>query len=99
MARSVLRECSGAENSPGDCFPANRDGALGFATVADALVPTLVRLLFFNWPLVRIFLGDAGAYGALFKGSYLALVRFFRSNHWCNVARALPGSVLSPASG
>jgi len=26
MARSVLRECGGSENSPGDCFPAKRSG-------------------------------------------------------------------------
>ena len=28
MARSILRECGGVENSPGDCFSAKRDGRI-----------------------------------------------------------------------
>ncbi len=41
---------------------AQQAGAMGFATVAAALVPALIGFLLFNWPLGRIFLGDAGAY-------------------------------------
>lgn len=37
-------------------------GSTSFATIAAALVPALIGFLVFNWPLGRIFLGDAGAY-------------------------------------
>jgi UDP-N-acetylmuramyl pentapeptide phosphotransferase/UDP-N-acetylglucosamine-1-phosphate transferase len=41
---------------------AQRAGADGFATVAAAMVPALAGFLLFNWPLGRLFMGDAGAY-------------------------------------
>lgn len=37
-------------------------GAVSFAIVAAGIVPALLGFLVFNWPLGRIFLGDAGAY-------------------------------------
>lgn len=41
---------------------AHQAGAAGFAQVASALVPALLGFLLLNWPLGRIFMGDAGAY-------------------------------------
>ncbi len=46
----------------GIALVAQQAGAMGFATVAAAIVPALIGFLLFNWPLGRIFLGDAGAY-------------------------------------
>lgn len=46
----------------GIALVATQAGATGFATIAAALVPALIGFLVFNWPLGRIFLGDAGAY-------------------------------------
>ena len=43
-------------------FVAHQAGAAGFAYVASALVPALLGFLLLNWPLGRIFMGDAGAY-------------------------------------
>ncbi|TVP72766.1 MAG: hypothetical protein EA339_05775 [Rhodobacteraceae bacterium] len=37
-------------------------GAESFAVVTAALIPALFGFLIYNWPLGRIFLGDAGAY-------------------------------------
>jgi UDP-GlcNAc:undecaprenyl-phosphate GlcNAc-1-phosphate transferase len=41
---------------------ANQAGAEGFALVASAIIPSVLGFLLLNWPLGRIFLGDAGAY-------------------------------------
>lgn len=46
----------------GIALVANQAGAAGFAVVAAAVVPALIGFLLLNWPLGRIFLGDAGAY-------------------------------------
>ena len=41
---------------------ASQAGAASFALVASAMIPALQVFLLLNWPLERIFLGDAGAY-------------------------------------
>jgi len=41
---------------------AHQADALAFMQVASALVPALLGFLLLNWPLGRIFMGDAGAY-------------------------------------
>lgn len=46
----------------GIALVAQQAGATGIATMAAAIVPALMGFLLFNWPLGRIFLGDAGAY-------------------------------------
>lgn len=46
----------------GIALVAMQAGATGFATISAAIVPALIGFLIFNWPLGRIFLGDAGAY-------------------------------------
>ena len=46
----------------GIALVAEQAGAIGFTAAAAAIIPALIGFLFFNWPLGRIFLGDAGAY-------------------------------------
>ena len=41
---------------------AHQAGSASFAMVASAMIPALLGFLLLNWPLGRIFLGDAGAY-------------------------------------
>ncbi|MFN3845084.1 MAG: MraY family glycosyltransferase [Paracoccaceae bacterium] len=57
-----LAGATGLLIAAGIAVVADNAGAHGFATVAFALVPALIGFLMFNWPLGRIFMGDAGAY-------------------------------------
>ncbi len=41
---------------------AHKAGAINFAIAAAAVIPAIIGFLVFNWPMGRIFLGDAGAY-------------------------------------
>ncbi len=57
-----LAAATGLLIATGLALVAQQVGAMGFAIGAAALVPALLGFLVFNWPLGRIFLGDAGAY-------------------------------------
>lgn len=51
-----------------------RAGATDLASISFLLIPGILRFLVLNWPLGRIFLGDAGAYSL---GHALAWISFF----------------------
>lgn len=62
----------------GLCWVAHENGQTTLALFSFALIPALLGFIVFNWPLGRIFLGDAGAYGIGHILAWLSLLLALR---------------------